>query len=337
MPMGDVGVKATAVTSIAALTALNCFGLKLGAITQNVLTIIKIGSAIGLIAICFLLPGGSAANLQPFWPTESIGAMVGKFGVAMVAVLYAYDGWVEITYVGSEMRRPERDMPLSIIVSTLLVAALYIGVAIAFTWVLGHAAVGRSPRVAADAATAVLGTLGATVVTVSILISTLGANNGIVFTAARIPYAMAKDGQFFRWAGEVSPKYAVPVTSLIVQGGVSSLLALSGTYIQLTTYVVFVSFLFYGMSAAAVIILRRREPGLARPYRTWGYPVTPLVFIVFAGYLIWNTIVEQPGDSAIGAGLLALGLVFYYGFGWHRAEERPPSNPQNDPPRSLMA
>ena len=319
IPMVSGWVKIVAVTSIMALTVLNCFGLKLGAMTQNVLTVIKIVAAVALIAMCFLLPGGSAANLQPFWPTEPFGVLVGKFGIAMVAVLYAYDGWIEITYVGSEMRRPERDMPLSIIISTLLVAVLYIGVAVGFTWVLGHAAVGRSPRVAADAATAVIGTIGAVIVTVSILTSTLGANNGMIFTSARIPYAMARDGQFFRWAGQVSEKYSVPVTSLLVQGVWSALLALSGTYGQLFTYVVFVSFLFYAMSAVAVIVLRQREPGMVRPYRTWGYPVTPIVFVAFAGFLIWNSIVEQPRESVIGAGLLGAGLIFYYACGWHRA------------------
>ena len=319
IPMAPGGIKIVAVTSIMALTLLNCFGLKLGAVTQNVLTLIKIAAAVGLIAVCFLLPGGAVANLEPFWPTEPIGALVGKFGVAMVAVLYAYDGWIEITYVGSEMRRPARDMPLSIIISTLLVAVLYIGVAISFTWVLGHAAVGRSPRVAADAATAVLGTIGAVIVSASILVSTVGANNGIIFTAARIPYAMARDHQFFRWAGQVSERYAVPTISLVVQGVWSALLALSGTYSQLATYVVFVAFLFYGMSAVAVILLRRREPDLARPYKTWGYPVTPIVFVAFAAFLIGNTILEQPRESAIGAGLLAAGLIFYYGFGWDRA------------------
>ncbi|MBL8986094.1 MAG: amino acid permease [Gemmatimonadetes bacterium] len=322
IPMGEFGVRIAAVASIAILTLLNCFGLKLGAITQNVVTLVKIAAIIALIAICLMLPGGSAANLQPFWPTESLTSLIAPFGLAMVAVLYAYDGWVEITYVGSEMRNPERDMPLSILFSTMLVAVLYVGAAIGFAWVLGHAGVARSPRVASDAATAVLGTAGAVAITVSILISTLGSNNGIVFTAARIPYAMARDGQFFRWAGTVSERYAVPTTSLVAQGVWSSLLALSGTYNQLTTYVVFVSFLFYAMTCAAVIVLRRTEPDLPRPYRTWGYPVTPLVFIAFSGYLIWNTIVQQPLESAIGLGLLGLGLVFYFGWGWHRAESR---------------
>ena len=329
LPMGDAGVKVVAVVSIMGLTVLNCFGLKLGAVTQNIFTIVKIAAVIGFIAACFLIPGGSAANLKPFWTTESIGSLAAPFGAAMVLVLYAYDGWIEITYVGSEMRRPDRDMPFSIILSTVLVSVLYIGAALAFTYVLGHTAVGQSPRVGADAMTVVMGTTGAALITISILISTLGANNGIIFTSARIPYAMAKDGQFFRWAGQVSPKYAVPVASLLAQGVWSCLLALSGTYNQLATYVVFVSFLFYGMSAAGVIILRRREPDLPRPYRAWGYPATPIVFVLFAGYLIWDTVKQQPVDSAIGLGLLGVGLVFYYALGWHRAPvtESSPSTP----------
>jgi amino acid transporter len=319
MPLGGWGVNAAAVGSIAGLTLLNCFGLRLGALTQNVLTAIKVAAAVGLIAACFLLTGGSPAKLQPFWPTESFGSMIGPFGVAMVAVLYAYDGWMEITYVGSELKRPGRDMPLSILWSTVIVTILYVGVAFAVTYVLGRAGVASSTTVASDAATVVLGASGAAVIAGSIIISTTGANNGIIFTAARVPYAMARDGQFFGWAGRVHPKYAVPTVALVVQGIWSSLLALSGTYNQLATYVVFVAFLFYAMSAGAVVILRRREPDLVRPYRTWGYPITPIVFIAFAGYLIWNTIAEQPVDSAVGIGLLALGLPFYYGLGWHRA------------------
>lgn len=318
VPLGESGVKIVAVGSIAALTALNYFGLKLGVVTQNVVTLVKIGALVLLVLACVLLPGGGAANFQPLWPTESPMTLLAPFGTAMVAVLYAYDGWIEITYVGSEMKNPGRDMPLSIVISTVLVTVLYVGAAAAFTYVLGHQDVGRSERVAADAATVVIGTIGAGLVAASILISTLGSNNGIVFTSARIPYAMAKDGEFFAWAGRVHPTFAVPTTALIAQGVWSALLTLTGTYNQLLTYVVFVGFLFYAMSAVAVIVLRRREPGLHRPYRAWGYPLTPLVFIAFSGYLIWNTIVEQPVESAIGTGLLVLGLVFYYLLGWNK-------------------
>jgi APA family basic amino acid/polyamine antiporter len=134
----------------------------------------------------------------------------------------------------------------------------------------------------------------------------------MIFTSARIPYAMARRGDFFAWAAKLDARHSTPNTALIVQGGWAALLAWSGTYNQLVTYMVFVSFLFYALSAAAVIVLRRREPALERPYRAWGYPVTPVVFILFSGYLIVNTIREAPGDAAIGAGLLLAGLPVYW-------------------------
>lgn len=318
IPMGEAGIKGTACASIAALTLLNCFGLKLGALTQNVLTIAKLVAVVAIIALCVLLPGGSVARLTPFWPTESWTALVAPFGVAMVAVLWAFEGWVEITYVGSEIRNPQRDMPLSIILSTVLVGVLYVAVALAMTFVLGQAAVARSPRVAADAMTTVLGTTGATVIAATVLVSTLGSNNGIVFTSARIPYAMARQGEFFRWAGITSARHAVPTPALLAQGAWSIVLALSGRYDQLFTCIVFVEFLFYAMSCGAVLILRRREPSVPRPYRAWGYPITPLVFIAFALFLVANTLRETPRESAVGVLLLGIGLACYRGLGWHR-------------------
>jgi basic amino acid/polyamine antiporter, APA family len=320
--LGAGGVRGVAVASIVVLTVVNCFGVKLGAWIQNVLTILKLAAVVGIVVAALALGGGPDGAFRPFWPDQPLTSLIGPLGVAMVAVLWAYDGWIEITYVGSELRRPGRDMPLAIILSTLIVAALYVMVVVAFTAVLGHAAVARSERVAADAMTAVLGAAGATVVTAAVLVSTLGANNGIIFTAARISYAMARDGRFFGWAGTVSPRWGVPVTALLAQGAWSVALVFLGTYEQLATYVVFVSFLFYGMSCAGVMVLRRREPGMPRPYRAWGYPVTPLLFIAFALFLVGNTIVETPLESLVGGGLLALGLVFYFGLRWNRGPAR---------------
>lgn len=323
LPLGPWGVKAAAMGSIVILTVINCFGVKLGAVVQNVLTFLKLAAVGGIVVAAIALSGGSVANLTPFWPSESFASLIGPLGVAMVAVLWAYDGWIEITYVGSELRRPERDLARSIVLSVALVAVLYVAVVVAYTSVLGPPAVARSERVAADTMTALLGAAGATVITASILVSTLGANHGIVFTAARIPYAMAREGRFFGWAGTVSERYRVPVTSLLAQGAWSTALVLAGTYEQLATYVVFVSFLFYSLSCAAVMVLRRREPDLPRPYRAWGYPVTPIVFIGFGLFLVGNTIVETPLESLVGGGLLGLGLVFYYALGWHRGRGRP--------------
>jgi APA family basic amino acid/polyamine antiporter len=311
-PLSPLGVKVVAVASLGALTLLNYFGLRVGALTQNILTLIKIGAVLALIGLCLLLPGGSAANLQPVWPAESLIGLVAPFGLAMILVLGAYDGWIEITYVGSEMRNPGRDMARSIVLSTLLVALLYVGVSVAAVYVLGRAGTAASTLVAADAMKVVLGPAGGAFITLAILVSTIGCNNGIMFTAARIPYAMAREGRFFAWAARLHPTYQTPNRVLVVQGIWSAVLALSGTYNQLLTYVVFVGFLFYALSCAAVMLLRRREPGLPRPYRTWGYPVTPVVFILFSGYLILSSIIQTPRDAAIGGGLLLAGMPVYW-------------------------
>ncbi|HEX7024735.1 MAG TPA: amino acid permease [Gemmatimonadales bacterium] len=312
IPMSALAVKLVAAVSLLLLTALNCLGLRVGATTQNVLTFLKIGAILAFVILCLALPGGSAANIQPVWPVEPVGSLIAPFGLAMILVLGAYDGWIETTYVGSELRNPGRDMARSMVFSTLLVSALYVGVSFASLWVLGQAGTARSTLVAADAMKVVLGPAGGALITIAILVSTTGCNNGMVFTAARIPYAMALEGRFFRWAARLDPVRRSPNRVMVVQGFWASALVFSGTYNQLLTYVVFVSFLFYALSSAAVIVLRRNEPAMPRPYRTWGYPVTPVVFILFSGYLILNTIINAPRDSAIGGGLLLAGLPVYW-------------------------
>src|SRR5467141_452759 len=311
-PLSETAVRAIAIASIVALTLLNCRGVRLGATTQNILTILKIGALGVLIVTSFVLPGGSASHFQPLWPSASVGQLIGPFGVAMVAVLWAYDGWIETTYVGSEIVDPGRNLPRSIILSTVIVIALYVRASVAYAYVLSPEGMAASKLVASDVARVTMGAVGATFVVIAILISTLGANNGIILTAARIPYAMARGGMFFRSQGVVHPRYATPAVALVTQGVIASILTAFGTYDQLFTYVVFAQFVFYALSASAVIRLRQKAPEVARPYRTWGYPVTPIVFIAFAVWLVYNTIVETPKDSAIGAGIILLGLPGYY-------------------------
>ncbi|MFN2572338.1 MAG: APC family permease [Gemmatimonadales bacterium] len=327
-PVSETGIRVIAIVSIFLLTALNCRGVRLGAATQNILTTLKMGALIALIGTSFLLHGGGATNFQPFWPSDSVSHWVGPFGVAMVAVLWAYDGWIESTYVGSEIVNPGRNLPRSIILSTVMVMVLFILASVAYTYVLSPAGMAGSALVASDVAKVTMGALGAALVVIAILISTVGANNGIILTAARVPYAMAREGVFFRSQGLVHPRYGTPVVALITQGVIACLLTLvpqcvlgvcspRPLYDQLATYVVFAQFVFYAMSAGAVIRLRRTAPALERPYRTWGYPVTPIVFILFAIWLVANTIIETPKDSAIGASLILLGLPGYYY--WRRA------------------
>jgi APA family basic amino acid/polyamine antiporter len=154
------------------------------------------------------------------------------------------------------------------------------------------------------------------------MIATLGSNNGIVLTAARVPYAMARDGVLPRWLAGVHPRFLTPVPSLVVQAVIAIALTFTGTYNQLFTYVIFAEFVSYAAGCGAVIRLRHAAPGLARPYRTWGYPVTPLVFIAFAAWLVGNTIAEQPRDAGIGSALILAGLPLYYW--WRRVAIRPP-------------
>lgn len=320
VPLGTTGIQTIAILSIAALTALNCLGVRLGATTQNVLTLLKMAALAALILLGFVLPGGSAGNFAPVWPQGSLAGLVGPFGVAMVSVLWAYDGWIESTYVGSEIKAPGRNLPLSIILATLMVIAFYVLASTAYIYVVSIGKMGSSPLVASDAAQILMGPVGATFVAAAILVSTLGSNNGIILTAARIPYAMARGGLFFGWASRVHPRFGTPVAALVAQFGVASALTLTGTYDQLITYVVFASFLFYALSCGAVIRLRHKAPHVPRPYRVWGYPVTPALFILFAAWLVANTIVEAPRDAGIGAGLILLGLPGY--LYWSRAQAR---------------
>jgi basic amino acid/polyamine antiporter, APA family len=310
--LSALAIQVVAILSIALLTSLNCVGVRLGATTQNVLTLIKMGALAALIAAAFVLPGGGTANFQPVWPAGPPREWIGPFGVAMVGALWAYDGWLETTYVGSEIKDPGRNLPRSIIVGIAIVIVFYVLASVAYSYVLSPARMAGSALVAADGAQVTLGAVGAGFVSAAILVSALGANNGIILTAARIPYAMARHGVFFRSQGIVHPRFATPVVALVTQGAVSAALTLTGRYDQLFTYVVFAQFVFYASSAGAVILLRRRAPQLARPYRTWGYPVTPLVFIACAVWLVANTIAESPRESAVGAGLILLGLPGYW-------------------------
>lgn len=312
IPLSDGEIKIVAMLSTIVLTTINCFGLKLGAWTQNVFTFLKMAALAGIMVVSFVLPGGTVENFTPLFPAQSFSSLLGPLGLAMVAALWAYDGWIEITYVGSEVKNPQRNLPLSIIFSTLIVMTLYVLISIACVYVLSVGTMAQAKLVAAEAATKMIGPQGAALVTIAILLSTLGSNHGIVFTAARIPYAMANAGLFFKSMGKVNEKYHVPMTALLVQGGWACLLTLSGTYDQLFTYVVFVSWLFYAMSCGAVLILRRQAPQMPRPYKTWGYPVVPIIFILFAIWLMINTIIEAPRDAAIGVGIMLLGLPIYF-------------------------
>ena len=311
-PITDVSIKGIAVVTIVLLTIINILDVKSGARFQNVFTISKLGAIFVIIILGLVMEGGSNQNLSPFFSDQSFTELVGPLGLAMVSVLWTFDGWIFITYVAGEVKNPGRNIPLSLIFCMLIVVTIYLLLNYVLIYTLGFTGMNGSDLVVSDAASVFLGNKGAAIVTLIILISLIGANNGFVLTSARINYAMAKDKLFFYQASQIHPRFKSPSNALIIQCVWASLLTFTGTFNQLITYIIFASWIFYGMSAGAVIILRNKKPDMERPYKTPVYPWIPIIFILFAIFLTINTIIEAPRDAAIGAGIILAGLPMYY-------------------------
>jgi APA family basic amino acid/polyamine antiporter len=311
IPLTPFQVQLVAVANIAVLTVINVLGVREGAFVQNLLTILKVAAIAGLVALAFATGGGSPDNLLPLWP-EDKGLPLGAFGVALVAALWAYDGWIHTAYVAGEIQKPHKTIPRAMLTSMITVCAIYILASSAYVYTLGSAAVAASERVASDTAVSFLGQWGGAFVALAVIISATGANNGAILAGARVYYAMSEAKVFFPAFADVHPKFKTPAKSLVLQSVWSIALVFTGTYDQLFTYVVYGQWLFYLLAVAAVFVLRRTRPELERPYRTWGYPITPLLFIGFAAYIIFNTFTETPRDAVIGTGLIFLGLPAYW-------------------------
>jgi APA family basic amino acid/polyamine antiporter len=311
-PITDISIKGIAVATIVLLTIINILDVKSGARFQNLFTISKLGAIFGIIILGLVMEGGSNQNLSPFFSDQSFTELVGPLGLAMVSVLWTFDGWIFITYVASEVKNPGRNIPLSLIFCMLIVVTIYLLLNYVLIYTLGFTGMNGSDLVVSDSASVFLGNKGAAIVTLIILISLIGANNGFVLTSARINYAMAKDKLFFHQASQIHPRFKSPANALIIQCVWACLLTFTGTFNQLITYIIFASWIFYGMSAGAVIILRNKKPDMERPYKTPVYPWIPIIFILFAIFLTINTIMEAPRDAAIGAGIILVGLPMYY-------------------------
>jgi APA family basic amino acid/polyamine antiporter len=320
IPLTETAIKSIAIASILLLTIINCFGVKLGAWIQNGFTFSKIAALGLLIFLSFILSGGASENFQPLFPSGSLTSLVGPFGISMIAVLWAYDGWIEITFVAGEVKHPEKNVHRSLILSTVIIILLYLLINIAYIYVMSIGKLGQSTLVASDAATIILGPAGASFIAIAVILSTFGANNGYIFTGARIYYAMAKEGVFFKSLSSIHPNYKTPIPSLLAQGVWASFLVLTGTYEELFTYVIFASWVFYGMSCVGVFLLRKRWPTAPRPYKTWGYPYTPILFIIFSVYIFISAVLENPRDSLIGTIMIVSGIPAY--FVWRRRRRR---------------
>ncbi len=298
---------------ILGLAGVNYFGVRLGGRVQVFVTAAKVGLLAAIILIGLGGGQGEAANLRS--STPAVGGLAGFFA-ALVAALWAYDGWNNLSMAASEVSRPQRNVPLALVAGTLAVMGVYLAANLAYFYVLPAASVAASDRVAAEMMRRILGSPGAAAVSIAAIVSIFAALNGSILSGARVPYAMARDGVFFKPAGRVHSVYGTPGVSIFALSGWAAVLVFSGRYEQLFTYVIFASWILYGMTAVSVITLRRKRPQLARPYRAFGYPIVPLLFVFGAGCVTVSTLLTSPRESLMGLVLIFSGVPFY--FFWKR-------------------
>ena len=302
-------------------TSLNCLQVSVGGRLQSFITGVKLLMMAALIfGVLFFSESAGLSNLTA--PEGASAMTISGFGLAMLSALWAYDGWNNLPMAAGEVKNPGKNVPLSLIVGVLTVLVIYLLInfgyflALPFTEAIS-ANSDLDPNalpIATKAAITFLGPAAVGIVSIGFVISALGAMNGSVLTGARVSYAMASDRLFFRQLGFVHPKTSVPVVSILCQGMIASAMAFMGSFDQLSNYVVFSSWIFYGLVCAGVFVLRKKRPDLERPYKTLGYPVVPAIFVLVSIFLVGNTIWELPKDTGIGIFLIALGIPVYYAF-----------------------
>ena len=311
-PLSTLAQKAISVLFVAFLVMINYIGVRWGANFQNLLTAIKFAALAGICFVLFVFGKGNTGHFFEPAPDSFSWGMIGGFGVAVVAVLWAYKGWEAATYSAGETRNPSRNLPLGLFIGILSVIGIYIVTNLAYLYIFPSADIAQSDRIASDAMSIVVGPIGASIVAIIILISMTGAANQVLLTSPRVYFAMARDGLFFKKIQGVHPRFLTPHVSIVTMGIWSIILSMSGTFQQLFTYVIFGQWIFFGMTAGAVIILRKKRPDLPRPYKTLGYPVTPILFILSALFISVNTLINEFLNALAGLIIIALGLPAYF-------------------------
>ena len=328
MPLAEIGTKSVAAALVILLTAVNYIGVRFGGVVQNIFTVAKVSAIALLILGAFLLPtGGSIHNIA----TNSlvIHPTGWKMVIAIVAALqgafWAYDGWNTITYIAGEIKRPQRNIPLALVIGMLGVIGIYMLINLAYAYVLPIDEMAKSKLVAAEVAQKCFSG-GGRWIAAAVMVSTFGTTNSIILASARVYFSMSRRNVFPKFLGKVHPRFHTPAASLLVQAFWSILLVFSGTFDTLTDTLIFVSWLFYAAGAYGVFVLRRKLPDVPRPYRVPGYPYVPWIFIIFAViYLIFTVVNDvsaynsavaagKPGliNSALGIALVLLGTPVYW-------------------------
>ncbi len=308
VPLGDTGIRLVAIASILVLSGINYLGVKQGSTLHAIFTLGKVIAIVAILVLVVLLgsPNVVATHVAAGQPMSIV-----KFALAVAAGLFAFGGWHMVTYTAEETRRPERTIPLALIIGTLTVTACYIALNAAYFYALPLDKVASSTRVAADAAEAVIGRRGGATISAVVIFSTFGAVSGIILVGPRVYFAMARDGLLFRWMAAVHPRFQTPHRAILLQAIWASVLVATGTYRALFTRVIYTEWIFFGLMVLGLFLLRRR-PNYAPTYRTWGYPILPAIFILASFFIVANQIVSEPHESLTGLGIVALGLPVYY-------------------------
>ena len=291
---------------VAALSAINYIGVEQGAWIQRVFTTAKIAGLVIVIGAAALYTQGPTDAQAAAQPLSYTG-----IGVAMAACLMAYNGWSYVSFVAGEVKNPQRNLPASLLLAMIAVIILYLSANLAYMNVMTVPEIAATERVGSAVAERTMGSIGATILSAVVLLSVIGAINGNILTAARIPFAQARDGMFFRRFGQVHPRFKTPAFAIVAQAIWSGLLILTGSYETLFSYSILSAWVFYALSVAAVWVLRRKLPDLPRPYKMWGYPFTLIVFLIVSVWFMADALITQTKPSMMAAAIAAAGVPFY--------------------------
>lgn len=311
IPLSASGVTLVAIGGLILVTIVNVVGVRAGGVFSDVFTILKLAGIAGLVVLGFGWGDFGGIDFSVVWPSQG-RSLSGALSVALIGVLWSYGGWQHATYAAAEAKNPSHTVPRALMLGAGAVVVVYIAVNIAYLMLLPVDVLASSSQVAADAAEGVLGPIGGSLIAVTIFISTLGTAGIYTLTAPRIYFAMARDGVFFKSVAAVHPRFNTPAWAIILQTLWGIVLILFwGTFEELISYVVFTDWIFFGLAGASVLILRHKRPEAHRPYRTFGYPVTPLLFVGVAAWFVVSTMIEKPLQAGVGLLFLALGVPVY--------------------------
>lgn len=310
-----LGIKVTAgtifsIVIVLLISALHCIGVRQGTMMQNFLSMLKIGALVGIILLAVFIGKGDTAHFTPFLDWQKMGNF-SIFAAAFIPVIFAYSGWNAVIYIAGEVKEPERNLPRALLWANLIVIGLYLAINVVYIYGVPVTGMKGALRVSEVATTALFGYQTSAWITAIITVSILGALNVVTMLGPRIYYAMARDGVFFRKLNYVHPRLGTPVHAIVLQAIWASLLILTGTFGTLFTYVSVIITLFSALTVGSVIVLRYKRPDLHRPYRLWGYPIVPILFIAANLWIVWGSVTEKPFESLVGLFIVCLGIPAY--------------------------